>query len=107
MRLLNFDSFGHGSLPLRPYDIRECPLGRWKREVKPKEEELKIESSDEPKSLPEDEKMSEATTSTPPPPLSSTVHKQSLRMADLALENKKKKQPAPKAIHSMESKAST
>ncbi|CAF2153825.1 unnamed protein product [Brassica napus] len=68
--------FGHGrSLPRRPYDICETPLAQRKRVVRPKEE-LQIGNSDELSNLPEsesetrDEKISEATASTPPPPLS-------------------------------------
>ncbi|KAG5415690.1 hypothetical protein IGI04_003257 [Brassica rapa subsp. trilocularis] len=70
--------FGHGrSLPRRPYDICESPFAQRKRVVRPKEE-LQIRNSDELSNLPEsesetetrDEKISEATASTPPPPLS-------------------------------------
>ncbi|CAG7889698.1 unnamed protein product, partial [Brassica rapa] len=85
--------FGHGrSLPRRPYDICETPLAQRKRVVRPKpKEELQIGNSDELSNLPEsesetetrDEKISEATASTPPSPLSrSSVHDQSIRMAD-------------------------
>ncbi|CAN6921330.1 unnamed protein product [Brassica oleracea] len=102
--------FGHGrSLPRRPYDICESPIAQRKRVVRPKEE-LQIGNSDELSNLPEsesetrDEKISEATASTPPP----LVHDQSIRMADLALEKKNhintKKTPTLKAF---ESKSST
>ncbi|KAJ0232206.1 hypothetical protein HA466_0292940 [Hirschfeldia incana] len=117
MRLLKHSTY---LLPLRPYDISELSdFGKRKRVVKPKEEEeVQIENSDELRSLPEsetqDEKMSEATTSTPPLSKSS-VHEQSIRIAALALEKKrnliktknKKIKPALKALLAMERKSST
>ncbi|XP_048593670.1 uncharacterized protein LOC125577051 [Brassica napus] len=63
-----------------------CPI-----DISRPKEELQIGNSDELSNLPEsesetetrDEKISEATASTPPPPLSrSSVHDQSIRMAD-------------------------
>ncbi|CAF2071156.1 unnamed protein product [Brassica oleracea var. botrytis] len=100
--------FGHGrSLPRRPYDICESPIAQRKRVVRPKEE-LQIGNSDELSNLPEsetrDQKISEATASTPPPLSRSSVHDQSIRMADLALEKKNhintKKTPTLKAFES-------
>ncbi|KAJ4886970.1 hypothetical protein Rs2_26718 [Raphanus sativus] len=97
--------FGHGrSLPRRGYDICHSPLAR-RREVN-----SEIENSDElisnlPESETQDEKISVATTSAPPMSRLS-VDEQSLRMAALALEKKKKKS-APKALLATESKPST
>ncbi|KAL0688198.1 hypothetical protein Bca4012_087875 [Brassica carinata] len=65
---------------------------------------LEILISNLPESETRDEKISEATASTPPPLSRSSVHDQSIRMADLALEKKNhintKNTPTLKAFES-------